>query len=229
MGQTGRHLGGRRLDRVPQRTCRDGRSRGQRERPLIEWAAVLGLSLDDEYLGRRRRVVAFRHGNRSERPAFGVVGQAGGRGRLVERDTSPCRARPSRASGRAAPTAAALRAFGGVCQSVSTTAFSAMKTSLLSAHSSTGLFSRSKCRPPERLVLAAVVPAGRRDHGHRGLFRSAVGGAVTDELRQLARQLVGRRRWTRCRLTGCAPAGGTALSIARQISQSRSLRVDVQS
>ena len=37
-----------------------------------------------------------------------------------------------------------LRAFGGVCQSVSTSARSAMKTSVLSAHSSTGLFSRSK-------------------------------------------------------------------------------------
>ncbi len=104
-----------------------------------------------------------------------------------------------------------------------------MNTSLLSAHSSTGLLTPVEVRPPERLVLALVETPGGGDHRDGGLFGGALLDAVAGELQQRAVEVVGGLDGCRRRATGCGPRGGTPDSMARAISQSRSRRVDRQS
>ena len=122
-------------------------------------------------------------------------------------------------------------AFGGMCQSVSISVrpgSSTMKTSVLSAHSSTGLLIRSKWPHQNGLSSrrwyprAAATIAMARCSGVRAT-RSSPQKRASRRARSSSISVGPVSR------TGCEPRGGTPDSMARAISQSRNLWVDRQS
>ena len=131
-----------------------------------------------------------------ERPALGVVGEARGRRRLVERvhrrcPSSPAAMRPWSLH----PAAAACAPSAGCASRCRSRRIVGDEHVCVVGPFVDGIVEPVEMAPPERLVLAAVIAARRRDHRHRSLFRAAGDGVVADELRQCARQLVvvGRR------------------------------------
>ena len=195
----------------------------------VERSAVLGFSFADGDLGRRGRVVAVDAGDGvAARAPVGVVGEAGGRGWLVERkhdlSSSPAATRPS-----SLPSAAASRALGGSVPVLDD--FGSLGDEHVGA---VAPFVDGVVQPVEMTPTRTACPRGG---GSRGPPRSSRPPSVPVCGRSDRR----RRTWPACgpagrrprcvapSSTGCAPSGGTSHSIARLISQSRSLRVDVQS
>ena len=83
--QPGANLGRRRFDCLPQRLGSDRRPGRQRERELVESAAVRGGSFEKDHLGRHARIIDRDDLGPAGRASIGIVGQPGRGGRLVER------------------------------------------------------------------------------------------------------------------------------------------------
>ena len=220
-----------RVDGLLQRLGVDGRTRAsartaagrRRRRP---WAASRRRRPRWALRGRRTR----RLGTEPNRAPVGVVGQARRRGRVVQRVHAAVQFAVRERRRSAARAAAACGAFGGWCQSLTISAASAMKTSLLSRPLVDGIVDAVEVRPPERLVLALVKAPCGRDHRDGRLL----GGCAPRRRRRRTCSSVRSRSSPMSRSappsrTGCGPRGGTPDSMARAISQSRSRRVDRQS
>ena len=163
--------------------------RRQRERQLVKRAAVLGFSFDDDDLGRCGRVVAVDDGDRAERPSLRVVGETRGRRRLVERVHRPAELAGCDASGEPDPPLRLARLRRRVPVGVDLGIVGDEDVGVVAPFVDR-IVEPVEVGPPERLVLAAVVAARRRDHRHRSLFRAAGDGVVADELRQCAGQRI---------------------------------------
>ena len=222
---------GRRVDGLAQLLRGDGRPGRQRERQLRERPAVLGLALADDRPRSGRLGSSHLDDLGVARGApVRVVGEPGRRRRVVERE----HARSSSPPAASAPVSFTQRWFfrardDGRCQSLTTSALSARNTSLVSPHSSTGLFSRSKCAhqnglssrrwyPRAAAIIATAVCSGVR----------AV-DAVAGERHQRAGELVGVLDRRRRRRPAAGPAAARRTRSRSCISQSRSRCVDRQS
>ena len=100
-----------RFDRLPQRLGSDRRPGRQRERELVESAAVRGGSLEKDHLGRHARIVDPDHLGPAGRASIGVVGQAGRGGRLVERVDLSIDGAARQFAGQLQPSLQLLRAW----------------------------------------------------------------------------------------------------------------------
>ena len=181
------------VDRVLQRLGVDRRARRQRERQLRRSSSPsLGWRSPDQHLGGRVGVVAVDHRRRRRTPRrSGSSASPAGAGRVVQRVHRSCRARPLASSPVSRTCRCGFVPCGGWCQSVTTSACSATKTPPSSAHSSTGLLTRSKCAHQNGLSSRWWIAPGRRDHRDGGLLGGARLDAVAGERHQRAVEVVG--------------------------------------
>jgi hypothetical protein len=147
------------------------------------------LALADEDLGRRFGIVTLKHRHRAEGPPVGVVGKAGGRGRVIQRIHLSVEVAVREFTGqshvplrlscpwRLVPVGDDLGPVGDEDVAVVGPFVD-------------GIVDSVEVGPPERLVLAPVKPSRCRDHRHGGLLGGAFLDAVACKLEQSAFEFV---------------------------------------
>ena len=192
--------------------------------PFLGWRSTMTTSLGTSGSSHSRTATEAKPRRSGSSASPGGAG--GSYSAYISRDSSPDAIPPTSFRCRCG-----RRALGGVCQSATTSWRSAMNTPLLSAHSSTGLLTRSKCahqnglssrlwKPLAAAYIATAICSGLRAStpspanlsSVRSTSSTGAGSAVS-----APRAIV------------CGPRGGTPDSMARAISQSRSRRVERQS